>query len=398
MKRKTVPILLLLIPLLSAAMVSVQNLQATTIIVTNTNDSGPGSLRQALADANNGDAINFDSSLNGGTITLFGGELVVNKSLTINGPGANHLTVSGDGASRVFHVTGGFTVTIAGLTITRGMIIESGGGGIYNERSTLTVSNCTLSGNSAGPAGGGGIYNDGSGGDATLSVLDSTLDGNLTSSGGPGGGIYSNGGRSGSATLSVLNSTLQKNVVFAIIRGESGHGGGIYNGDFRATLSVRNSTLSGNYVLGKGFGGGISNKGRLSVLNSTLEFNRALFGGGIESYAPAELGSTIFDRSPILGNPGGEMRSIGYNLSSDDGGRILRPGGRYHDQINTNPLLGPLQNNGGPTSTHALLPGSPAINTGDPNFAPPPFYDQRGAGFSRVVNGRIDIGSFEVQL
>src|SRR4029077_4877434 len=83
MKRKTVPISLLLIPLLFVAMVSVQNLQATTIIVTNTNDSGPGSLRQALADANNGDAINFDSSLNGGTITLFSGELVVNKSLTI---------------------------------------------------------------------------------------------------------------------------------------------------------------------------------------------------------------------------------------------------------------------------------------------------------------------------
>src|SRR4029077_19791568 len=67
------------------------------------------------------------------------------------------------------------------------------------------------------------------------------------------------------------------------------------------------------------------------------------------------------------------------------------------DQINTDPMLGPLQNNGGPTFTHALLPGSPAIDAGDPNFTPPPDYDQRGPGFVRVFNGRIDVGSFEVQ-
>src|SRR5438874_10331155 len=64
---------------------------------------------------------------------------------------------------------------------------------------------------------------------------------------------------------------------------------------------------------------------------------------------------------------------------------------------NTDPLLGPLQDNGGPTLTHALLPGSPAINAGDPNFTPPPLYDQRGPGFDRIVSGRIDKGSFEVQ-
>ena len=88
------------------------------------------------------------------------------------------------------------------------------------------------------------------------------------------------------------------------------------------------------------------------------------------------------------------MTSHGFNLSSDDaGGNLNGPG----DQINTEPLLGPLQDNGGPTFTHALLPGSPAINAGDPNFTPPPFFDQRGPGFDRVANGRIDKGSFEVQ-
>src|SRR5207245_2701489 len=88
------------------------------------------------------------------------------------------------------------------------------------------------------------------------------------------------------------------------------------------------------------------------------------------------------------------VTSHGYNLSSDDAGGFLTGPG---DQINTDPLLGPLQDNGGPTFTHALLPSSPAIEAGDPNFTPPPFFDQRGPGFNRVVNGRIDKGSFEVQ-
>src|SRR5207248_10633295 len=95
-----------------------------------------------------------------------------------------------------------------------------------------------------------------------------------------------------------------------------------------------------------------------------------------------------------IANDGGTVISLGYNLSSDDGGGFLTGPG---DQINTDPLLGPLQDNGGPTFTHALLLGSPAIDMGDPNFTPPPFFDQRGSGFSRAVNGRIDIGSFEVQ-
>ena len=92
--------------------------------------------------------------------------------------------------------------------------------------------------------------------------------------------------------------------------------------------------------------------------------------------------------------PAARLPRMAIILSSDNGGGYLTGPG---DQINTDPLLGPLQDNGGPTFTHALLPGSPAINAGDPSFTPPPFYDQRGPGFYRVVNGRIDIGSFEVQ-
>jgi hypothetical protein len=109
------------------------------------------------------------------------------------------------------------------------------------------------------------------------------------------------------------------------------------------------------------------------------------------------LANTILNAGksgPNIDNDEGTVTSLGYNLSSDEGGGVLTEPG---DQVNTDPLLGPLQNNGGPTLTHALLAGSPAIDAGDPSFTPPPFYDQRGPGFQRVVNGRIDIGSFEVQ-
>src|SRR5205814_4501947 len=95
-----------------------------------------------------------------------------------------------------------------------------------------------------------------------------------------------------------------------------------------------------------------------------------------------------------LDNLSGSVSSLGYNLSSDNGGGFLTATG---DQINTDPLLGPLQDNGGPTFTHELLADSPAIDAGDPNFTPPPDYDQRRPSFARVGNGRIHIGAFEVQ-
>ena len=140
---------------LSALCLIALSTQAATMTVTNTNDSGAGSLRQAIADAHDGDTIDFGVT---GTITLTTGELLVNKSVTINGPGLDNLTVDGNHATRVFHVSGGVTATIDGLTITNGQASgfshSDGGGGIYNYQSTLTVSNCTLSGNSAHSGGG----------------------------------------------------------------------------------------------------------------------------------------------------------------------------------------------------------------------------------------------------
>ena len=115
-------------------------------------------------------------------------------------------------------------------------------------------------------------------------------------------------------------------------------------------------------------------------------------------YGVANVKNTIFNVSPgghsIVSDGFNTIMSEGYNISSDDGAGYLNGPG---DQINTDPQLGPLQDNGGPTFTHALLFGSPAINAGDPDFVPPPLYDQRGPGFDRIRGGRIDIGSFEVQ-
>src|SRR5207245_5225291 len=118
--------------------------------------------------------------------------------------------------------------------------------------------------------------------------------------------------------------------------------------------------------------------------------------------ATVDIGDTILKAGasgPNIMIFSGTFTSHGYNLSSDDGSGLLTATG---DQINTDPMLGPLQDNGGSTFTHALLTNSPAIDAGDPNFDPnsfnpPMVYDQRGTGFNRVVNGRIDIGAFEVQ-
>jgi len=409
------------------------NRPADVITVTNTNDSGSGSLRQALADANNGDTINFAVT---GTIGLTSGELLVTRSITISGPGAKNLAVNGNAKSRVFHIVSSQTVTISGLTIANGHVSDSGGG-IYNDHAMLTLNDCIISDNSATSNLGGGIHNNGENvGHATLQINNSLITNNS------GGGIYNDAIQAGTAMLVITDSILSNNSSEAInnhgwsctfcgngttsvqITNSSitGNGRAIYSdtgrqncgGSCPVAISITNSTISGN-------GDGVRNS-TLSdtvVSNSTISgngsgiynyngaiaasvYNTTMSNNGVEIQnfnAPVvvTIGNTIFNVSPgghsIL-NDIGTVTSYGYNVSSDDGGGYLNGTG---DQINTDPILGPLQDNGGPTLTHALLPGSPAINAGDPNFTPPPFFDQRGPGFDRIVNGRIDKGSFEVQ-
>ena len=179
----------------------VASVHADVITVTNTNDSGPGSLRQALADANDGDTIEFAVA---GTIGLTSGELLVGTSITISGSGAENLAVNGNNQGRVFHIAPGQTVIISALTIMNGHTTELGGG-ILNDHAVLTLSNCAITGNSAAGNIGGGIHNDGENiGHATLQINNSLITNNS-------GGIYNDALQAGTATLVITYSTLSNN-------------------------------------------------------------------------------------------------------------------------------------------------------------------------------------------
>lgn len=407
---------------------------AATLTVTTTADSGAGSLRDTIAAALNGDTIQFDPALNGQAITLTSTELLINKDLIIHGPGASQLTVmrsavGGTPAFRIFEIQAGHTVNIEGLTISNGLAQGSEpayfGGGIFNNGSTLTIANSVISSNSAFDGGGILTANAVHAGGAMTTINNSTISGN---SAGYGGGILSYGRDSGSVMTTINNSTVSGNS--AGLDGGNGAGGiqNLAGGSASATMEILSSTVSENHTSGSG--GGIANTAvsggdaALTISNSTISGNSATFSpagifnqGGLTTASCTITNSTIADnlgvsienfgegvthiKGTILAGDGrtieadsGTFFSDGYNLSDDDGGGFLNATG---DQTNTNPVLGPLHGNGGPTSTHELMPGSPAINAGNPDFTPPPDNDQRGAGFPRVSHGRIDIGSFEVQ-
>jgi hypothetical protein len=364
------------------------------------NASTPGSLGYEVANAAAGDTIQFQTT---GTIYLTSGNVSITQNLTIDGTGAN-ITVSGANLSGnsyggVFNDKSSATVRISGLNITGGSAQNGGGianfngtltltndilsgnsatsigGGIYNFSGAVTLNNVTLSNNSATNAGGGifseagaltltndtlsgnsathsggGIFND-----AALTLTNDTLSGNSASI--KGGGIYNNGG-----TLTLTSDTLSGN--------SASTGGGIYNND--AALTLTNDTLSGNSASIKG--GGIYNDigGTLTLTSDTLSGNSATnTGGGIYNIGGSSV--TVYD-TIIAGNTastspdfsGAVTTDKGYNLIGNTSGSsgfsktnhdILSPGNLY---------LGFLQNNGGPTPTIALLPGSPALGAGDP--------------------------------
>jgi hypothetical protein len=349
-------------------------------------------LRDALAITNDGDTI--DATGISGTILLTSGELQITHNVTISGPGANHLAVDGNGQSRVFYKRG-WNSTVSGLTIRNGHVTNDFGGGIFNDGGALTLSDCTVIGNSAYYGGGISNYNFGDATFAMLTLTNSTVSGNSAYS---GGGIF-NSMFGGGALVTISNSTISGNS--AAFGGGIQSGGGGPNGP-STLVTITNSTISGNSA---GDGGGIYNSpsprsyAEVDVNNSTISNNSTTGnGGGIYNHGFLELASTILKAGSSgenIFNDAGAVSSLGYNVSSDDCGGYLTATG---DQINTDPLVGPLQDNGGPTFTHALLFGSPAIDTGDPSFTPPPFYDQRGLGYPRVVNGRVDKGSFEVRV
>jgi hypothetical protein len=365
----------------------------STYVVDRLTDTGAGSglagdLRYCIGQAADGDAITFGVT---GTINLmtYGG-LYLAHNISIEGPGADLLTVSGPGAFsypnnfRVFTVLPRATVSISGLTIANGYAIQgiypdgNLGGGIANF-GTLTLSNSTVTGNTVNPcpegcfegpppSAGGGIFNGNADGTAVLTIINSTVSGNNGGLASEGGGIangFDDGEYVRGGTVILSNSTVSGNRA-------GWEGGGIFNFSL-GLLMLTNSTIAGNTIAGtvSSAGGGIFNDDAFVMRNTILAGN----------YAPS--GTDDLD---------GYLTSSGYNLiGNTNGGHGFDP----TDLLNVDPRLGPLQDNGGPTPTMALLPGSPAINAGDNTNAP--MWDQRGAPFRRIVHGTIDIGAFEVQ-
>jgi hypothetical protein len=439
---KTFPCLLrILVGIFVAALLGGLSVEAATLTVNNTADAGgtcPGAdctLRQAIATAGAGDTITFSLAANS-TVTLTSGELLINKTLTISGPGPNALSVmrsAGATGFRLFDIGSGVTATISGLTISNGVLNGTAnnhqGGGIFNA-GTLTITNCTISGNSTQQTSpgnsGGGIFNggtltitnstisgntsnsatDGGGGihnKGTLMVTNSTISGNSTNNSTPGGGGVKNEGQA-----TITNSTISGNTM---TNSSGGKGAGIYN--VTGTMTVTSSTISGNNG-DTGRGGGIENEATLTVVNSTISGNSTLngFGGGIYSGGgTVNAKNTIIALNTAANNLDvdfvGTLTSQGFNVIGNDNGANITPANQTGDQVGTsanpiNPMLGPLQNNGGPTFTQALLSGSTAIDAGNAGGAST---DQRG--FTRPVDDPAignasggdgsDIGAFEVQ-
>jgi len=385
------------------------------LTVSDFGDSGaPGQLRTLINTAAPGDTVMIPA----GTITLTGvagedanagGDLDVLKGLTIQGAGPSVTIIDGGGIDRVFHIIGDVAVTVRDLTITGGstgvaMSESDRGGGIFNEGGRLSVVNCDVSANSTIEFG-GGIANLGgvltvtnstltnnnadldSGGidneEGDLTITASTLSGNMAS--GAGGGILN----FGASAMTIVSSVFSGNL--------AGSGGGAI-ASFSDTLSrLTNVTISGNSTVE--FGGGIGNvTGPLVLTNVTLSGNTALGedGGAIDNSDPessVQLKNTIVAGDSGI-NCSGVLASLGHNLSSDASCGFSGPG----DLNNTNPLLGPLQDNGGPTKSHALLSGSPAIDAGD--NAGSPSTDQRGVlrpqDGNSDGNAVVDIGAYEV--
>jgi hypothetical protein len=371
--------------------------RAATGVVTNLSDSGAGSLRQAIADAAPASIITFGVS---GTITLTSGELVVNKDLSIVGPGAANLSISGNTtialSSRV--INNSAHLTISGLTILHGDAGVGSGGGLLNAGTgVLTIANSVITANSAQK--GGGVFNSAGG---QLQVTNSTLSANssrpfdagLDAS---GGGIYNVG------IASINNSTFRENSVHD-------NGSALYND---ATATVANSTFS----LGQANTSAVyNNSGSLQLNNVTITLNggRKKATGLVSAAGSVGVANSIIAANITAGGGskvglpdcGGALTSGGHNLIGNATGCSLSGGTGDKLGSNSAPIdakLGPLTNNGGPTLTHTLLAGSPAVDAGSP-AAPGSggsaceATDQRGV--ARPVLGArsptCDIGAVEV--
>ncbi len=274
-----------------AAIFAVQPANAGTHVVTNTLDSGAGSLRQVVIDSLPGELIVFDSATFSAplTITLTSGQILIDKSLTIDGAagGAYTPTVSGSNASRVFKVLAGNTALLNRLNITAGYVSTSpGGGGIYNQGVLTVTGSVLISNTAAGTQNGGAIYNDAN---ATLFLESSRI---ITNSAYYGGAVF-NGYN---ASMSISGT--------AIISNAAQFGGGVANINGGQSV-IQASVLTGNYTWN--YGGAINNQSPLTIIGSLLAGNSSPYGGGaIQDYAPLNVISSTFIQN-TGGSFGGAM-------------------------------------------------------------------------------------------
>jgi CSLREA domain-containing protein len=366
---------------------NLQLLEVTTTADIVSEDDGLNSLREAIAYANSDpdeSTITFDAAVTG-SILLTSGSMTISSALTILGPGANVLAVNGGGTDRLFLVMGNSVKTISGLTLTNGHAVGSdnngGGGAIFNLgggpidelNSTLTLDRCAITGSTADTFG-GGILNFG-----TLNLLNSTVSGNTANGNQTGGGGIGNAGQ-----LTIINSTLSGNSA----PNASGGGGGLTNG---SPAFIFNSTITGNQA------GSVA--GGISSGNFTVTLQNTIVAGNTNNTTVPDVGGVSGFTSQgnnLIGNAG--------TVTGFTNGDIVGASGAPIDA-----MLGPLANNGGPTQTHALLAGSPAINAGltanlpvdtfdldgDSNITEVIDVDQRGVGFVRVAGPAVDIGAVE---
>ena len=394
------------------------------------------SLREAIAAANLTEidnAIGFASPLfdSPQTITLVFGELTIenNGAVTINGPGANLLTISGNNSSRVVYISQNANLTMTNLAIKDGngagsaRFAPDSGGGIYNDLGTLALVNAVVSNNSA--FSGGGIYQAG-----PVTLTNSTISNNTAQE--EGGGISNYLGSSASHSLILIRSEIINNAAasgggiantgpltidsstISHNTATSGGGGilnrafGVSNATFRGTIDAINTTISNNS--GGSSGGGIlQTTGTVNLINSTISDNSATSGGGVS--LPSESTYTVggdisvilnLKNSIIANSTGGDCASIGtinaeFSLIEDG---LACVNGTNSNNLTGDPNLGPLQNNCGPTETHAPLLGSILIDSGNNALVPDGITaDQRGA--ERIFDGdnngsaTIDRGAVE---
>jgi beta-glucanase (GH16 family) len=366
----------------------VRLIQPTSAVVVNALDDGPGSLRRAVAAVANLGMVTFDPSLAGATITLASGPIwVSSKEVTIDATAVPGITVQGTGSDRLLIVDPDGRATVRGLGFANGWAWQLAGAILDNgwlELDRVVVRNSSVT---AGAGewwmGGGGIY---VGGGATLRLKDSTVRDNVTLNGVDGAGIYvfQNG------TLNVERSTISGNVAANV-------GGGLR---MLGSGSITNSTFSGNSTLGWHGSALFHTDGVLSVVNSTIGAHTAPAGSAAvfvgtftAANATLNLANTIVAQSSNVGcfvAPFGAglvtLSSGGHNVFTDGTCNPVAS-----DLVVGNAGLAALADNGGPTATQALLPGSPAVDNGDGALCPAT--DQRGV--ARPQGAGCDVGAFE---